>query len=98
MNGLLTGNCQDVLQTIIDDLEQMKNLPTDYFEAKPQRAVGLDEVKAILVPNTMNKDLKQQLIDRGMNVVEYNPTKDKNHITEDLAIEIINKLTKIKED
>jgi len=65
-----------LLNKVIDDLDNLKNLPTDYFEAKPQRAVGLDEVKAIVVPNNMNQELKQQLIDRGLNVVEYDANKE----------------------
>ncbi len=64
------------LQKIIKDLKSLDNIPTDYFEAKPQRAVGLDEVKAIVVPNNMNQELKQQLIDRGLNVVEYDANKE----------------------
>ena len=65
-----------LLNKVIDDLDNLKNLPTDYFEAKPQRAVGLDEVKAIVIPNNMNQELKQQLIDRGLNVVEYDANKE----------------------
>lgn len=60
-----------LLQKIIKDLKALDNIQTDYFEAKPQRAVGFDEVEAIVVPNDMNVELKQQLYDRGLNVVEY---------------------------
>ena len=58
------------MQRIIDDLEQLKAIPTDYFESKPQRAVGFEEVRAVLVPTTIDEELKQQLIDKGLNVVE----------------------------
>ena len=63
----------ELLQRIIDDLEQLKAIPTDYFESKPQRAVGFEEVRAVLVPATIDEELKQQLIDKGLNVVEYDP-------------------------
>lgn len=68
---------KDVPDILIDKsiefLEKLKNAPTEYFEAKPQRAVGLGEVQAIVVPNNINAEIKQQLLDKGLNVVEYDP-------------------------
>lgn len=61
------------IQNIIDDLEMLKEIPTDYFEAKPQRAVGLDEVQAIVIPNTTDAEFKQQLQDAGLTYYEYDP-------------------------
>lgn len=61
------------LQKIIDDLNLIKDLPTDYFEAKPQRAVGLDEVQAVVIPNNASDNIKQRLSDNGLNVIEYDP-------------------------
>lgn len=46
-------------------------LPTEYFEAKPQRAVGFDEVKVAIVPDNINAELKQQLEAAGVPVQEY---------------------------
>ena len=70
-------NVPDILvQKSIEFLEKLKNAPTEYFEAKPQRAVGFDEVEAIVVPNNMSADLKQQLYDNGFNVIEYDPNID----------------------
>lgn len=54
--------------------EQLKKFPAKYFEAKPQRTVGLNEIQALVVPNTLESTFKQQLIDNGYNVVEYDPT------------------------
>lgn len=67
-------NVPDILiDKSIEFLEKLKNAPTEYFEAKPQRAVGLDEVQAIIIPNNIDTDLKQQLLDKGLNIVEYDP-------------------------
>jgi hypothetical protein len=67
-------NVPDILvDKSIEFLEKLKNAPTEYFEAKPQRAVGLDEVQAIIVPNYIDATLKQQLMDNGLNVIEYDP-------------------------
>ena len=46
-------------------------LPTEYFEAKPQRAVGFDEVLAAVIPDNSSERLKSALKDAGVNTVEY---------------------------
>lgn len=46
-------------------------LPTEYFEAKPQRAVGFDEVKVAIVPDNIDAELKQRLEAAGVPVKEY---------------------------
>ena len=46
-------------------------LPTEYFEAKPQRAVGFDEVLAAVIPDNSSDRLKTALQDAGVNTVEY---------------------------
>ena len=62
------------IQNIIDDLQTLKEIPTDYFEAKPQRAVGLNEAQAIVIPNNVDAEFKQQLQDAGLKYYEYDPT------------------------
>ena len=67
-------NVPDILvEKSIEFLEKLKNAPTEYFEAKPQRAVGLDEIQALVIPNNIGAELKQQLNDAGINVIEYDP-------------------------
>ena len=46
-------------------------LPTEYFEAKPQRAVGFDEVLAAVIPDDSSDRLKNALRNAGVNMVEY---------------------------
>lgn len=46
-------------------------LPTEYFEAKPQRAVGFDEVKVAIVPDNINSELKERLENMGVPVQVY---------------------------
>ena len=46
-------------------------LPTEYFEAKPQRAVGFDEAKVAIVPDNINSELKEQLENMGVPVQVY---------------------------
>lgn len=49
------------------------NMPTGYFEAKPQRAVGLEEVGVFVIPNNADVKLKQELLNNGYRIAEYDP-------------------------
>ena len=64
---------KETLTKVIDFLNELKYAPTEYFEAKPQRAVGLDEVQAIVLPNYTSTKLKQQLQEAGLRYYEYDP-------------------------
>lgn len=72
----------ELINKINSDLENLKNIPTDYFEAKPQRAVGLDEIQAAIIPNNTSDKLKQRINDAGINYYEYDPTieGDRNRV------------------
>lgn len=53
--------------------DAIKNMPVYIFEAKPRRAVGFDEIQAVVIPNDTDVELKQELSDKGLYVVEYDP-------------------------
>ena len=63
--------------SIVDDLvnlrDYIRSLPVPYFEAKPQRAVGFDEVGVFVIPNNADAALKQKLLESGYSIAEYNP-------------------------
>ncbi len=46
-------------------------IPTEYFEAKPQRAVGFDEVLAAIVPSNTSQVILDELRQRGVNTISY---------------------------
>lgn len=46
-------------------------LPTEYFEAKPQRAIRFDEAAAVVVPDNLPAELKRGLEKQGATVREY---------------------------
>ena len=62
-------------ETVVDDLIELVNdirqMPTEYFEAKPRRAVGFDEVGVFVIPNNADVKLKQELLNRGYAIAEY---------------------------
>lgn len=65
----------DITDTAVDDIVNLVHgimeMPTGYFEAKPQRAVRFDEVKYAVVPETLDENIKKQLADYGIQIVEY---------------------------
>ena len=62
---------EEMAQEIIDLYEAAAALQTEFFEAKPQRAVRFDEVKAAIVPESTSESLKSELKERVGQVIEY---------------------------
>lgn len=52
-------------------MNNLKKMPTEYFEAKPQRAVMFDEVKAIIVPKETDERIIDFFKDKGAKVEFY---------------------------
>ena len=67
---------QQIAEDIYNLSQDIANAPTAYFEAKPRRAVGFDEVAAVVMPRAGNAELKSQLEARGVQVLTYNANKD----------------------
>lgn len=44
---------------------------TDYFEAKPQRAVGVEEFRGAVVPEKTSPELVARLEAKGLKIVRY---------------------------
>lgn len=65
---------------IVELYQAAANMPTGYFEAKPRRAVGLEEIKAAIVPDGMNAELKNQLEGRGIETIEYTAGDSKSRL------------------
>ena len=65
----------DYSDYIVDDLielvKDIQNMPTGYFEAKPQRAVGFDEVATAIIPDNASEEIKSKLKQWRIDFVEY---------------------------
>lgn len=57
-------------------------LPTGYFEAKPQRAVRFDEAKAVIVPDDLSADIRDKLTEMGAPVREYKAGDEESRLAE----------------
>lgn len=54
-------------------IKEVKDLPTKYFEAKPQRAVRFSEVAAAVMPKNASKEIKDYLRAQGVTIRLYDP-------------------------
>lgn len=61
----------DTAEKVLQLYEDISNMPTGYFEAKPQRAVGFDEVLAAVIPNDASAEVKVALENAGVRMIEY---------------------------
>lgn len=67
-------NVSKAIDAIYGLKESIGDLPTRYFEAKPMRIVGLDEIQLAIIPNNSSDYLKETLNNLGINYVEYDPS------------------------
>lgn len=77
-----------IAEELVKLVKDIRDMPTGYFEAKPQRAVGLGEIKAVVVPSNVSPRLKTWLSNRGINnIVEYDAGDEKDRLAKLNSIE-----------
>lgn len=64
---LSTASAENVLRLI----EKAADMPTGYFEAKPQRVVGIDEAVAVIAPDSAPAEELAAVRNAGVNVLTY---------------------------
>lgn len=63
----------DAIREYVQDL---RDAPSEYFEAKIKRAVGLDEFSAAVIPVGTSQRVRDILAKMGIEAVEYDPKVD----------------------
>ena len=86
--GYIIG--KDTAQMIRKLYKDVAAISTGYFEAKPQRAVGFDEVKAAVLPDNASEALVNRLKEQGVPVYQYKAGDDVKRT------EILNKLPNVR--
>lgn len=86
--GYIIG--KDTAQMIRQLYKDVAAIPTGYFEAKPQRTVGFDEVKAAVLPDNASETLVNSLKEQGVPVYQYKAGDDAKRT------EILNKLPNVR--
>lgn len=65
------NNSDEVVRQGVDILNRIKESVTDYFEAKPQRAVGAEEFRGAVVPDGTSEATIKRLEKAGITVAKY---------------------------
>jgi hypothetical protein len=73
--------------SILALIDRAANIPTGYYEAKPQRVVGFDEALAVVAPDNAPADLLGEMRNAGMNVVEYKAGDEADRLAKVNSIE-----------
>lgn len=75
------------VKSILALIDRAANIPTGYYEAKPQRVVGFDEALAVVAPDNAPADLLGEMRNAGMNVVEYKAGDEADRLAKVNSIE-----------
>lgn len=67
----------DDIWTLVNDI---RALPTSYFEAKPQRAVYFNEVYTAVIPDNASQKLKNALKNAGVSYAEYKANNEQSRL------------------
>lgn len=67
--------------------QEAAEMPTGYFEAKPQRAVGFDEVLAAVIPDDSSEKLRDGLEQAGVRMLEYKTGDDADRLAKINSVE-----------
>lgn len=74
-------------KSILALIDRAANIPTGYYEVKPQRVVGFDEALAVVAPDNAPADLLGEMRNAGMNVVEYKAGDEADRLAKVNSIE-----------
>ena len=90
--ALRSNGFKDVSASVVskarDAILAMRSATTDYFEAKPQRAVMLDEFRGAAVPEDTPQDVLDILKGAGLEVRTYKGEDQQKVVAADLAKEL----------
>jgi hypothetical protein len=70
-------------------INKLKDLPTEYFEVKPQRAVGIGEFAGAIIPANSPKSVRNILEKRGVqNIYEYSTPQERKDLVKKFGNEM----------
>lgn len=69
--GISRDESMSAIDQIREFQEKLRNLPTEYFEAKYTRAVDPGEFQAAVIPHTTPLRVRELLREKGLRIAEY---------------------------
>lgn len=91
IQGVFTAEGYPIDKGVAREIKELfraaATLPTEYFEAKPRRAVRFDEVLAAIVPEDTGAELRSKLEEAGVRVVDYQAGDDTDRLEKVNSVE-----------
>lgn len=94
-DGIKEGNLKEQLneygfekvnyEELSNFLTELKQAPTEYFEAKLKRAVDIGEFEAAIVPDNVSKEIINLLESKGVDVYKYSNEEDRADVVKFVA-------------
>lgn len=76
-------------KSVKDLVSLLQDAPTEYFEAKPERLVSVNEFKAAVVPKWADDSVLTKLSESGITVYEYdNDTKTREQAVKEAGLDL----------
>ena len=75
---------EQVVDDLIELVNDIRNMPINYFEAKPMRAVGFDEVACAVIPDNASEKVREELSKLNIPMKEYKAGD------EDARVDVVN--------
>lgn len=71
---------ESAVDDLIDLVSDIRKMPTQYFESKPQRAVLFNEVAYVVIPDNASEELKSKLAENGVAYSEYESGNEQSRV------------------
>lgn len=71
---------ETAVNDIVDLVRDIASMPTEYFEAKPMRAVDLSEIVKAVIPSNVSDELKTSLNEHDIEFIEYEAENNEDRI------------------
>lgn len=81
---------EQAVDDLIELVNDIRNMPVNYFEAKPLRAVGFDEVAYAVIPDNASEKIRNEISNHGIPMREYKAGD------EDSRVEVVNSLDDVQ--
>lgn len=72
----------EIVNEIVNLLDDVSNMPTGYFEAKPQRVISLGEIKAVVIPAGTSANVIELLKKNNIPYYEYSSDENRTVATQ----------------
>ena len=71
---------EETVRQIQEVYKAAAELPVEYFEAKPERAIGFEEIVAAVVPDDSSEELLERLKEAGVRTLQYQTWDDGDRV------------------